>query len=250
MININDYIMSVQKACRIITCFSHDKTKLTLAELCKITGYPKSTVHRICNTLLKEGFLISDKESNTYSLSLVLYQLGSVALQMINIREIIKKIMVDIVDDVKETSALYVCNGYKRICIEKVESPYEVRQVVTLGRPLPLYLGASGKVLLAWMQPDKRKEFFRMLEQDPPSSIKGTVHQFEKYLDIVKEQGYCMSFGERIPDSKAVSVPIIVRSEVMALTLLGPGSRIDDAKLELMKNTLLSATKKINSMLK
>ncbi|WP_214659296.1 IclR family transcriptional regulator [Candidatus Formimonas warabiya] len=247
---MNDVVLSIQKACSIIKCFNHETPELNLKKLCDLTGFPKSTVHRICTTLQKEGILNFDNDTNMYSLSLVMFELGTAAIKKIDIRDLIKKIMIDIVNETKETAALYVCHDFKRICIEKVESPFDVRQVVTLGKALPLYLGSSGKIILAWMSPSQRKEYFKMVEKELPKQLHKNIEEMIRELDRIKEQGYCQSFSERVPDSKSVSAPIFFANQIMVLTILGPAARIDDEKLAAITDILVRETNKINSLLK
>ena len=244
-------IISIQKACKILKCFTHEKSVFKINELCEKVGYSKSTVHRICITLEKEGFLIRDKDRSVFILSPKIYELGMVAIDKVNIRSTIFKFMEDIVRETGESTALYIRHNFQRICIEKLESTNDLRQIVILGKPLPLCIGASGKVLLVWMPSELQKSYLRILKKNPPQYFKRSVDQLEKELKEIKRQGFAISSGERVPDSTSVSVPIFkIDGEVLALTVLGPSLRIDDDKIKRMVGIVQEVSNKINYLSK
>ena len=244
-------ILSIQKACKILKCFTHEKSAFRIDELCEEVGYSKSTVHRICITLEKEGFLVRDKDRSVFILSPKIYELGMVAIDKVNIRSAIFKFMEDIVRETGESAALYIRHNFQRICIEKLESTNDLRQIVILGKPLPLCIGASGKVLLAWMPSELQKSYLRILKKNPPEYFKKSVDQLEKELEEIKRQGFAISSGERVPNSTSVSVPIFkIDGEVLALTVLGPSLRIDDDKIKRMVGIVQEVSNKINYLSK
>ena len=244
-------ILSIQKACKILKCFTHEKSAFRIDELCEEVGYSKSTVHRICITLEKEGFLVRNKDRSVFILSPKIYELGMVAIDKVNIRSAIFKFMEDIVRETGESTALYIRHNFQRICIEKLESTNDLRQIVILGKPLPLCVGASGKVLLAWMSSKLQKSYLRILKKNPPEYFKKSVDQLEKELEEIKRQGFAISSGERVPSSTSISVPIFkIDGEVLALTVLGPSVRIDDDKIKRMVGIVQEVSNKVNYLSK
>jgi len=240
-------ILSIQKACKILKCFKHEKNAFRINELCEKVGYSKSTVHRICITLEKEGFLIRDNNRSVFILSPKIYELGMVAIDKVNIKSTIFKFMQDIVRETGESTALYIRHNFQRICIEKLESTNDLRRIVILGKPLPLCIGASGKVFLAWMPSELQKPYLKNLEKNPPQYFKRGTDQLEKELIEIKRQGFAISSGERVPDSTSVSVPIFkIGGEVLALTIMGPSIRIDNNKIKKMINILQDVANKVN----
>src|SRR5690606_37749576 len=56
-------------------------------------------------------------------------------------------------DALGETVSLYVRDGKERIRIQAVQSNQPIRRVARVGARLPLYVGASSKVLIAFDEP-------------------------------------------------------------------------------------------------
>jgi DNA-binding IclR family transcriptional regulator len=180
-------------------------------------------------------------------LSPKIYELGMVAVDQFDIRTVIFGFMSEIVKKTEESTALYIRHNFQRICIEKLESPHDLRRVVTLGRSLPLCVGSSGKVLLAWMSYKLQQSYLDDLKKNPPEYFKKNFDQFEKELSEIKKQGFAISSGERVPDSISASVPIFqISGEVLALTVMGPSVRINSNKLQGMIDIIKEVSNKVS----
>ena len=143
------YIESIKRAIQVLNSFSLEEKELGVTELSKRLNLHKSTVHRILVTLASEGIVVKNQDNQKYRLGIILFKLGSIVQQQLEIRECALPIMEDLAQKTKESIYLNVISGRKRISIEKVESSNYVRRVIRLGESLPLYTGGSGKVLLA-----------------------------------------------------------------------------------------------------
>ncbi|RKX46105.1 MAG: IclR family transcriptional regulator, partial [Thermotogae bacterium] len=72
---------------KILGCFSLKKPGLSLVEITRETGLPKPTVYRMCETLVKLGFLRKNSDK-TYTLGFRLLELGSIVLSSLEIRKV------------------------------------------------------------------------------------------------------------------------------------------------------------------
>jgi DNA-binding IclR family transcriptional regulator len=131
----------------------------------------------------------------------------------------------------QETISLYVLDGNDRVCIERLESPQNVRIVARLGRRLPLYAGSAGKVFLAFL-PTKRCEEILASTVLVPLTSKTIVNlpTLRSELENIRQQGYAVSRGEWLLDASGVAAPIFDQSgDVTAvLAISGPGQRFAD----------------------
>jgi DNA-binding IclR family transcriptional regulator len=131
----------------------------------------------------------------------------------------------------RETISLYVMEGNERVCVERLESPQNVRIVARVGRRIPLYAGSAGKVFLAYLPLERCKA---VLRETPPTAITDfTIVNREKLMDElakIRTQGYSVSFGEWTADAAGVAAPIFgTRGEVIAaVTISGPIARFTE----------------------
>jgi DNA-binding IclR family transcriptional regulator len=127
----------------------------------------------------------------------------------------------------RETVNLYVARDIFRVCIAQQESPQALRHVVHVGDELPLWGGASAKVLLRNATPG-------LLTRVAQSSPYGPAHvrRLHEWIDETAQRGYAVSHGEREDGLSAVAVPILSRSRtVAALSLSGPSIRFPEGRV-------------------
>ncbi|MCL5046343.1 MAG: IclR family transcriptional regulator [Actinobacteria bacterium] len=217
-------IRSVHRAIGILNCFSWDKRELGLTEIATLIGLPKSTTSRILQTLTTSGLLQRDAESGRYRLGFRLFCLGSIVKDSMELRTIAIPTMVALRDKSRETVNLYLREGTRRVCIHQVESLLGVRHMVRIGEQLPLWAGASGKVLLAHMDESGRE---RVFQEALAVSANFRPDRLTAQLEDIKRQGYAVSHGERELGASAVAAPIwnADRHVEAAVTISGPTAR-------------------------
>src|SRR5690606_32775895 len=125
-------------------------------------------------------------------------------------------------------------------------------RLAALPSPLSsLHASASGKVLLAFAEP----EFVdRVLAGPLPGHTPGTVVDakgLRAQLDIVREPGDATNEQERLVGVRAVAVPVRRRSGevVAALSVAGPIQRVDDAELDRLRGVLEQSAQEFSGTL-
>jgi DNA-binding IclR family transcriptional regulator len=206
---INDGVAAVDRALTILDAFTPDDRGLTLSEISRRTGLYKSTALRLAESLEKFGYLRRDEEGY-YKLGAKPLYLGTVYQRQFRTSDCVPKVLREIADELKESASFFVRDGDKRVCLHRVDAPRAVRDAISEGDRLPLDVGASGHVILAFTgQPGHR-------------------------YDEIRQTLYVASFGERDPETAAVACPILgIDSEFAgALTVSGPRYRIEKLTVE------------------
>lgn len=240
-------VRAVDRAMDILLCFIDEK-ELTLTEISHKVGLNKSTVYRLLGSLENKDFLARNPDTEKYQLGFRVWQLSANLPQGGDPGTILLPEMVRLRDLVGETISLYVRNENERIRIQAVESNETIRRVAPIGAHLPLSVGASSKVLVAYAPPETQKAIL----SDPswPSFVDKQTYM--EQLEEIRTNGYATSSEEREQGAAAVAVPLFNRRGhlVAALSVSGPSNRLT---LERMKEDLpyvMVAAKRMGSMLK
>jgi DNA-binding IclR family transcriptional regulator len=121
--------------------------------------------------------------------------------------------------------------GLERVFIAQVPSTLEVRMMVELGKSHPLWCGAQGKAILAYMEESEVEAVMNELIKSGTRVLaSGTIIDIDglsKELAEIQRQGFAVSFAERVPGAAAVAAPIFERDRrvVGAIAIGGPLQR-------------------------
>lgn len=209
--------------------FAEDAREMGVSELSRRLSLSKGTVHRLLGGLVSRG-LLTRGAGGRYRLGPTALRLGSAFLRSLDVRQVALPVMQELARRTRETVNLNVVQGFHRVCIEKVDSDQDVRHFVELGRPLPLFAGASGKVLLAHLDSDTVEAVLRTVRPLTAHTVTDPARLLAE-LGRIQRQGYAVSWNERVEGASAVSAPIWDgQSRVVAgLTVSGPSYRFTPA---------------------
>jgi DNA-binding IclR family transcriptional regulator len=220
-------VQSVERGVDILLALATGPS--TVTQLARDTGLSKGTAHRLLATLNREGFVLQDPADSRYMLGPAVLRLVQEAAQGLGAFAALgKPALVRLWELSGETVTLHLRIGPERMCVEEIPSPAPLRYVASVGSRAPLHVGAAGKVLLAFEEPEALERTLETLplEAITPATIVNP-HALRKELALVRRRGWASSTGERVPDAAAISVPVFSHGQlVAALSLLGPASRL------------------------
>ncbi|MGZ9587155.1 IclR family transcriptional regulator [Paenibacillus marinisediminis] len=238
-------VRAVERALDILQCFAVERD-MTLTEIAARIGLNKSTVHRLLATLEERGFIL--RNGDKFRLGYSVWELAANLTQVDDPSQLLLPEMERLRDQLSETVSLYVMNGNDRIRIQAVQSNQAIRRVAPVGVRLPLYVGASSKVLLAYADEEQQKAVLSASEW--PLSI--DRDSYIEQLNEVRQLGYAVSIEEREPGAAAVSVPIFGRTDALmaALSVSGPVSRMSVDKMREYIPHMQEAAKRMKTMMR
>ncbi len=143
-----DSVSSVLKVFGILQALGEER-EIGITELSQRVMMSKSTVYRFLQTMKTLGYVAQEGESEKYSLTLKLFELGARALQNVDLIRSADIQMREISRLTKETIHLGALDEDSIVYIHKIDSMYNLRMYSRIGRRNPLYSTAIGKVLLA-----------------------------------------------------------------------------------------------------
>lgn len=239
-------VRAVERALDILMCFtkSHD---LALTEISSLIGLHKSTVHRLMTTLEERGFVVRDSRTDKYRLGMKIWELSTHLSHNDDPAVLLLPAMESLRDRLGETVSLYLRDGMERIRIQAVQSNQAIRRVAQVGTRLPLSVGASSKVLVAYASLSDQEDLLNA--PDWPESMDRALYRMQ--LGEIVEKGYAISIEEREPGAAAVSVPILDRSGKIAaaLSMSGPVSRLSAETLSEYAPVLKEAAREMGLMI-
>ncbi|XID90603.1 IclR family transcriptional regulator [Paenibacillaceae bacterium WGS1546] len=239
-------VRAVERALDVLLCFISGH-EWGLTEIAGRVGLHKSTVHRLLATLEDKGFVTRDAATDKYRLGLSVLELSANLSRSDDPSVVLLPEMERLRDRLNETISLYVRDRAERVRIQAVQSLQAIRRVATVGARLPLSVGASSKVLLAFAEPGVRDAVLSDLSW--PSQLDREA--FDAQLNEIRSAGYATSFEEREAGAAAVSAPIFNRSGklVAALSVSGPSNRLTPERMHEFAPAIIESAHRMGTIL-
>jgi len=249
----NYTIRSIRRAIHILNSLDNEKKGLTLSELTKKLNISKSTIFRILLNLKDEGFVSKKQHTNKYYIGKKIFELSQNITQENDLRKIALPFMKELSYLINESVSLQVPYDEYRACIEKVDSTHIVMYKIQLGRPIPLFAGAAGKAILAFLSKEKITNI--MNHTNFTKFAKNTITdpaQLLKELEKIRKEGYATSFEELVHDGASVATAIFDKNKevIASLSIATIVSRLKEKeKITFHASLLKEFSKKISSRL-
>lgn len=208
---------SVKKAFQILDLVARRDRRLTISDLSRELGISKSTVHGIAQVLEAMGAVVRDDKTRRYSLGITLFELARTVYARIDLKDIARPIMEELMRSTRQTVFLGIRSGDHVSIVDIVESTQDLKITAHIGARLPLLVGATGKIFIASMEEQEAAELIRAvkLRQDTEKSITDP----DQYLEEVRKAracGYALDDEEYMQGVRAVAASIHVPGRQMS----------------------------------
>jgi len=240
-------VQSLERGINILFQFSRKRPVMTAEEIASAVHLPKSSVYRFLRTFLKHGLLERDPLTGQYHLGLRLLELEEVVHSQIDIETVSKPFLTALGEFSGETVQLNIVHGEHGICLYGIESPSAFRLAPEKGRIIPLYAGASGKSILAFMDPEIRNNICQgPLEQFTPYTITDP-ETLKVQLEHIRQKGFVITEQEVYIGSLGIAAPVFGRDQsvIGSISLSGPIQRITEERKIAIRDELVRTAKDV-----
>jgi DNA-binding IclR family transcriptional regulator len=228
-------IQSVARALAILDGLAEARGELALNEIASRLGLAKSTAHGLISTLKEFGYIEQSSFTAKYKLGLRLFEVGSVVALGWDVRTIAAPYIQKLLEEMRETVHLVILDKYEVLYIDKRESSESLRIASQVGMRLPAHCTGVGKVLMAYLSPEERREI--IVAKGLPRYTRNTLTDaasLEAEFSRIREQGYAVDNEEIMDSLKCVAAPIRDQGGevISAVSLSGPISRMQGERFQ------------------
>lgn len=224
-------LKTVNLALDVLKMFTREKPVWGGRELAHEMELNHTNIYRILETLERNGFVTKDPVSKQYALGSVVWELGTIFYEGLNISDLINPILERLSEITGESVFLTVLDKGEAVTLTVVEPKNKVKFSVSAGSRAPLYVGASYRSILAYM-PDELRE--KVVTSDLVKYTERTMTDsttLRNELSLIRKNGWAESEGEYTPDVIAIAVPLLIDHEIIgSITVAGPSYRMKDGQ--------------------
>ncbi len=221
---------SVTRSLRILEAVAQHQP-VTVGELTKIFGLPKSTVQRTLVTLAEAGWLrASRKDTTRWEIGARVLAVRPAALQGSSLFAAAREPMVRLRDQVNETIHLSVPDALDgMVVVDRVDCAHAVRTFHAIGDLSPLHATAVGRAILAHLP-----------KQDVEELLAGGLERFSDTTPVdpaelradlgrIRTEGYAVNDNQFRPGVCAIAAPVLDEdgTPLASVAISMPDSRYD-----------------------
>ena len=249
-------IKSIQRCFEILSAFTKmGNPQLDASQISRVISIPTSSLYRHLQTLTEQSALTYNPQSKKFSLGPLILKLSAIANKNIDIQLIAKPLMQKLCDEVQETvyltGIIRYKEGYKAICIEKVDCKKSVRYIIERGDIFSIHASATGRVLMAYL-PTEIQE--RIIAQGLKRFTKYTITdpaKMRKCLKEIRKNGFTSSSQELGMGGMAISAPIFnSQTKIVAgLSIAAPVERFREKNMMQFSGLLIDYANRISALI-
>ena len=245
------FIESLARGLKILQSFSAERPYLTLQNLSDLTGFNKTAVQRLTDTLLTLGFLGRNQDKKFFLEPRVM-TLGLAYLNGSELRQLVKPHIESFGLRVGRTTNLAVLDGNEVLLLYRYEIQTFYKFNLHEGSRLPINGTSLGKVLLASLEPDElNKRLDGIVLERLTSHTLTDPKLFREEIALTRARGYAINDREGSLALFSVAAPLINHEgkTVAAVGISLPAEEAEGGTLTKLAGNLLTECERCSALL-
>jgi len=240
-------VAAVERALAVLDALSDGSPELGTNEIARRTGINASTVSRLLATLAGAGVVEHVAATGRYRLGVRLLQLGNAVLARLDLREVARPYLHELVAATGETATLSAPGERDAVTVDFVQSASSVQSVARVGRPSVAHATATGKIMLAFGAAESAAGQLKAYTPRTITDRRKLVTELER----ARKQGWAEAVGEREPHLNAIAAPVFgARGELAAIMgIQGPALRFSRDAMKAAVRPLLDRSAAVSATL-
>jgi DNA-binding IclR family transcriptional regulator len=180
--------------------------RLSLAQIVRRTGLPRSSAHRMLERLVQLRWL--RRHGRDYELGMKLVELGSLAVHQDRLHRAAQPFLHELHRATGLVVHLAVLDGADVVYLEKIAGGFGAAVPTRVGGRQPAHCTAVGKALLAFMDPNRLDDFDIDLSSRKTRYSISTRRQLAEELTATRARGFAYERAESLAGFGCVAAPI------------------------------------------
>jgi IclR family KDG regulon transcriptional repressor len=226
-------VKSLFKMLEVLEAFSSSDPELSVVEIARRTNLPRTTVHRIVDSLRSVGFLEQDASRDRYRLGLKLFELGGNALMNLPLYREASPFVDTLAKLTGEDVHLCIFDGAQMVFVNRRNQVARPHNTVITMEASPCHSTGVGKAALAFQSEAVIERVIRAgLARFTPNTIV-EPKRLKAELAAIRARGYSVDDAEHEPELRCVGAPIrnSAGRVFAAISASGPSRRVTQERV-------------------
>jgi DNA-binding IclR family transcriptional regulator len=232
----------------VLGLFTIDRSEWTVDDAAEELGVSATTAYRYFKRLTNAG-LLSPVSRASYVLGPAIVQMDRQIQICDPMLRAARAVMDDLVQYAADGSILLLSRLFhdRVMCVQAVGRRREESVRQERGRLMPLFRGATSKVILAHLPPRTLRSLFaRNAVAIAEAGLGDTWDAFRQQLAVLRREGVAVARGELDPGRACIAAPIFEGHSILgSLSFILPVERTDDTLLGRLAPLTVAGTREI-----
>lgn len=203
------FVASLAKGFAVLRCFGHASGELTIREIMNLTGFDRSQVQRLTNTLHSLGYLGRNEKTHAYRLGIALLGFSFEFLRANPFLEIAMPCLVCLSEEIKTRVTFGLRDGPDVVYVYRVPRTTFYHSSSHFGERQPIYATAAGRAIAAFLPKAEAYDIIASIDRKPLTKFTKTdIDSIMHELDLVRDRGYCVQHNEFIIGESVLAAPV------------------------------------------
>lgn len=242
-------VKSADRTLAILELLTVHQDGLTLVDIHRLLGIPKSSTYSLLETMVGRGFLEQDPDSRRFRVGIRLWQAGQSYLAAGDLEKAALPYMEQLRDELNETVQLATLDGTDNVYVGKVDPDQQLLLASRVGARLPAYATGIGKALLTQLSDGEIERRFTAVAftRYTPNTV-GSLDELITVVDDFRRRGYATDTSEYTPGvcCVAAAIPRLRAGQAAAISVSVPEVRWTDALMAHATEAVQATARKIS----
>ena len=195
---------------------------------------PLGSTHRILLDLEGES-VVERTPPGEWELSYRMLEITGLQLERIQLPHLARPVTEQLADTTGETVHLSAPSGAETVCIDKVQTNFQLQLSTRVGSHGPMYCTGSGKAILAFMTPEEQARLIAAsaMRTVTPYTITSPA-ALRRDLERTRRRGFSLDHEEAVVGIHCIGVPILnhLGRPVGAISVSGASPKAEGPALD------------------
>ncbi len=235
----------------VLRLFSADRTEISVTDVSRLLGMPKSSASRLLKAMREAGFVANVGSTPRYRVGHLLFEVARLHRVNSNLVGLTDTYLAALCRETGHTAYVSILDGPDVLVIRLHQGTHALRVVTPLGSRAPAFATATGRTLLARLSSEEVRALHPEPLVPPSPNAPQSLSELLSALDEVRRRGWCEAVDEAIPGvgSVAVSVADAENAETVSFCLTYSASLVSEAEKQRMTEMLTAAARDIGTKL-
>jgi DNA-binding IclR family transcriptional regulator len=207
-------VTALLRGLEVLRCFTEQKKVLGSSEIARLTKLPQPTVWRLCQTLVKAGYLTVEPGDAGFRLGLAVLTLGFSAISALDLADLVRPEMQQMANSFRAAAGLTSREGLSMLCLQRFEATDALLTVNwRIGSMVPIANSGVGWAYLYGLSDSRRDELLAEIRRDQPDLWRKVEKSFAAAMKDAAQTGYVVNADVLYPGLTTVAMPVVRPSD-------------------------------------